>query len=1089
MSIIIETDDFGLAEVEAALARGDRSRAIDLAIAAMSHGLEHPLIYRLVAEGLQEEGRMEDAAGVLHGATVLAPRDAEARIAFAQILVKIGQPEDAMVACEEALAIDPHAYGALMSAGDASLALRDLVSAARYYQRAADVAADRGEPLGALAALAARRGDARAARLLGERALALRPNQINADLAIARADLAEGAASVAARRLERLVARSDISDDDRAGALTWLADALDALKLPTEAFAVYDARTIALARAAALRMGLGEQRIEQTRRLATWLTASDPEAWRVRSNETRPHTPHPLRHVFLLSFPRSGTTLLKQVLASHPEIVALDEAAWPAEVGDHFMSDEASFNRLATLSDQDAAACREAYWRDMRKVAGEDLSTKVFVDKNPLNSVRLPQIAKIFPDAKIIFALRDPRDVVLSCFRRLYASALLEYHTLDGAARFYDQVMRFTDLCREKLPLTMHTVRHERLVSNFETEVKSTLGFIGLTWDPEVRNFATRGGEGATPSASQVTRGLNSQGVGVWRRYRVQLEPVLPLLDTWVTRYGYPPTPPAPRKAPAVDSRLAPRLDGVVRSLRSGDWPRIYAEVDAALAIGVRDPLFYRLRGVRAQGDGNLDQAIADFEAALEYNPEDAANLNALGLCLARNGRTVEGLSRLDSAIARDPAFASAHYNRGWTLLAMGEVADARGAFERALALDPRHAKALGNLASIAVRTGDAGTARAYARRALALEPTQVVALTALAAAETAQGDLPSGERRLRDAIAAPRIEPHERAVAQGELGDVLDQLGRRDDAFEAYNASNAGFRALYARGWSGKETSLGQTKRLTHSCQESSPALWRRKATGATFGDLGGHVFLVGFPRSGTTMLGQALAMHPNVITLEEEAPLADAVEAFIKAPNGIGRLADLDPVGVEHFTGLYHQRVSRVVGDVVGKVLVDKLPMNAVALPVIGKLFPTAKVLFLRRDPRDVVLSCFRRRFAINATTVEFLTLEGAATLFDAVMRLMDVYDQVLDLDLRTQSYEMLVRNFEGETKAICDFIGLGWTSAMADFAGRAGDVATPSAAQLARGLNSEGIGQWRMYRERLAPVLPLLNPWVERFGGEAG
>jgi tetratricopeptide (TPR) repeat protein len=1087
MSSITLIDDLGLAEVEAALARGERGRAIDLAIAAMGRGLAHPLTHRLVAAGLQEEGRMEEAAGVLYAATVLAPRDVEARIAFAQILLKIGQAQDALSACEEALAIDPNAYGACMSAGDASVALRDLVNATRYYQRAADLEPSRGEPAGALAALAARRGDARTARLLAERSLTLVPNLIAAELAIARADLAEDAPAQAARRLERLLTRTDLSDDDRAAALTWLADAMDGLNLPTEAFAVYEARKIALARTAALRMGLGEQRIEQTRRLTNWLAASDPGAWRPRANETPQHALPARAHVFLLSFPRSGTTLLKQVLASHPEIVALDEAAWPAETGDQFMADQAAFNRLAMLSEEDAAKCRDAYWRDMREAAGEDLTTKVFVDKNPLNSVRLPQIAKIFPDAKIIFALRDPRDVVLSCFRRLYASALLEYHTLDGTTRFYDHVMRFMDVCGERLSLPMYTVRHENIVSNFDDEVRSILDFIGLKWDPGVRNFAARGGEGATPSASQVARGLNAEGIGVWRRYQAQLQPVLPLLDLWVARYGYPPNPPAPRKAPAADSRLPARLEAVARALRVGDWPRIYAEVDAALAIGVRHPLFYRLRGVRGQGDGKLEEAIADFAAALEFDPLDAANLNALGLCLARNGRTVEGLARLDSAIAIDPKFASAHYNRGWTLLAMGEIAGARAAFDQAVALDPRHAKALGNLASIAVRTGDADTARDYARRALALEPSQIVALTALAAADAAQGDLAGGERRLREAIAAPRIELHERAVAQGELGDVLDGLDRRGDAFEAYAASNAGFRALYARAWSGKETSLGQAERLIEAFQQASPALWRRNAAASATSDMAGHVFLVGFPRSGTTMLGQALAMHPDVVTLEEEAPIADAVEAFIKAPDGMGRLASLDPAGVEHFAQLYHQRVRRVVGEVTGKVVVDKLPMNSLALPLMVKLFPRAKILFLRRDPRDVVLSCFRRRFAINATTVEFLTLDGAARLYDAVMRLMDVYGRVLDLDLRTQSYETLVHDFDGETKAICEFIGLAWTPAMADFAGRAVDIATPSAAQLARGLSTEGVGHWRRYRDALAPVMPLLTPWVERFGGE--
>ncbi|MGI9168715.1 MAG: hypothetical protein ACR2FH_00870, partial [Caulobacteraceae bacterium] len=138
----------------------------------------------------------------------------------------------------------------------------------------------------------------------------------------------------------------------------------------------------------------------------------------------------------------------------------------------------------------------------------------------------------------------------------------------------------------------------------------------------------------------------------------------------------------------------------------------------------------------------------------------------------------------------------------------------------------------------------------------------------------------------------------------------------------------------------------------------------------------------------------------------------------------------------------------------------------------------------------PRDVVLSAFRRQFTINATTVELMTPPGAAELYDAVMDLMEIYQEKLDLDWRVQGYEALVGDFDGETRALCDFAGLDWRPGLADFARRAGAVATPSGAQLARGLNSEGVGHWRRYRDQLAPVAPRLTPWVERFGyGTAG
>ena len=144
---------------------------------------------------------------------------------------------------------------------------------------------------------------------------------------------------------------------------------------------------------------------------------------------------------------------------------------------------------------------------------------------------------------------------------------------------------------------------------------------------------------------------------------------------------------------------------------------------------------------------------------------------------------------------------------------------------------------------------------------------------------------------------------------------------------------------------------------------------------------------------------------------------------------------------------------------------------------------------MLFAVRDPRDVVLSCFRRRFGMNAAMVQFLSLEGAAAYYDAVMRLADVYRDLLPVAQHMVRYESLVDDFEGTARAVCDFVDLGWNESMADFAAtaRSRGISTPSAAQLARGLNREGQGAWRRYRDQMAPVLPLLEPWVSRFGYE--
>jgi hypothetical protein len=132
-------------------------------------------------------------------------------------------------------------------------------------------------------------------------------------------------------------------------------------------------------------------------------------------------------------------------------------------------------------------------------------------------------------------------------------------------------------------------------------------------------------------------------------------------------------------------------------------------------------------------------------------------------------------------------------------------------------------------------------------------------------------------------------------------------------------------------------------------------------------------------------------------------------------------------------------------------------------------------------------VVLSCFRRRFLMNRYTYQLLTAEGAARLYAAAMQVGDTMAELASLDTLVVAHEDLVEDFDREMGKVCGFLGLAWSDTLRSFAGRVRlrGVATPSAAQLARGLNRDGVGQWRRYARQLEPLTPLLQPWAERFG----
>jgi Flp pilus assembly protein TadD len=541
----LEEDLEGVVE---AIAEADRDLALRRAVAAYQNGAEHPLILMLVAEALEFDGRSYEALALLRRVTAEASQEPEAWRRLGTTLARLGMIADARMAFESALALSPDVYPTVLAAGEAAFRAGDLTEARRLFGRAAALAPNEAEPIAALAAIAARRDDAAEARAQAQRALTLRPGLVTAEMALGRADMSDGSPAASEARTARLLARTDLTPDMRVGVLDLRADCLDALDRPAEAFACYRQRNeiLQLQNAPRVQHELSERRIDQARRLEAYFGGSDGASWILDAPPAELNSCPAGGLVFLMGFPRSGTTLLEKVLSSHPDVVALEEVDHLSAIGGQWLADSAGLERLLALDAEQAEAAREAYWSAVAGTVGGPLDGKVVVDKLPLHTLAMPVIAKLFPEARVLFALRDPRDVVLSCFRRRFQinSAMVEFLTLSGAADYYDQVMRLAEHYRRLLPLDVLEVRHEAVVADFETEIRRVLAFVGIDWDPSVTGFADRARQRSrTPSDPQVARGLNAEGVAQWRRYQRELAPVLAGLEPWVSRYGYPASP------------------------------------------------------------------------------------------------------------------------------------------------------------------------------------------------------------------------------------------------------------------------------------------------------------------------------------------------------------------------------------------------------------------------------------------------------------------------------------------------------------------------------------------------------------------
>ncbi|HEX3673915.1 MAG TPA: sulfotransferase [Rhizomicrobium sp.] len=530
-----------------------------------------------------------------------------------------------------------------------------------------------------------------------------------------------------------------------------------------------------------------------------------------------------------------------------------------------------------------------------------------------------------------------------------------------------------------------------------------------------------------------------------------------------------------------------PPVARILALLQADDLATAAKLAGDAIAAGDSHPLLFDARGNWRMRTGQYETALADFEHAVARAPGNPALHDSIARCLIALDRLPEAIAACDRALAIEPRFAPAHFDKGSAAEGLGDLVLAERCYLQAETLDPAIAGAPARLAALATRRGDWAEAKALAETSLAREPGNDIATFAYVTASIAGGATDGLAERLRRVLSNAALPPQNRATALNLLGDVFDREDRIAQAFDAYASANATLRDVYAPRFAAGETGLARVLRLKDAFARIDPASWQTAVPSNMEAPATGHVFVLGFYRTGTTLLGQILAAHPAMVTLEEKPVLIDAAGDFLDGRLGLGALATIGQAHADRYRALYWKRVRKAEPGIDGKIVVDKLPLNSIALPVISKLFPRAKIVFALRDPRDVVFSCFRRLLNVNRDTYEMLDLETGATFYAAVMALAASYRATLPLSLLEVRNEALASDFEPRVRAICAFLGVGWEASMLRFAeqSRTRPIATPSSAQVARGINADGVGQWRRYSSELSATVPILAHWVDRFG----
>ncbi len=376
-----------------------------------------------------------------------------------------------------------------------------------------------------------------AARAAVEECLSIDPRDDQGRYFSAVLDRREGKLAEAETRLRDLIASEPRHPYVRYACRYELAQVLDRTDR-------YDEAMLHLGDAKALVRGLTDTRLlirgydqgaESARRFTESLPKDILQTWAGFFPESK-RQPIP-RLAFLGGHPRSGTTLLEQILDAHPDVAALDE---PGAFIDFL---QPAFQKSKDHSSARINGLRQTYIQTLLRELGTGAEGRLLVDKNPSPTARLPLWLRVFPELQVIIALRDPRDVLLSCyFQNIPLNAVnVNFLSFERLARHYADLMDIWLAVREWPGFRWMETRYEDTVADMEKEGRRVTGFLSLTWhEGQVRfHEKSRQKQMYSPTYQDVTRPVYSRSVGRWHAYEKHLAPILPDLEPYCRKFGY----------------------------------------------------------------------------------------------------------------------------------------------------------------------------------------------------------------------------------------------------------------------------------------------------------------------------------------------------------------------------------------------------------------------------------------------------------------------------------------------------------------------------------------------------------------------
>jgi tetratricopeptide (TPR) repeat protein len=497
----------------------------------------------------------------------------------------------------------------------------------------------------------------------------------------------------------------------------------------------------------------------------------------------------------------------------------------------------------------------------------------------------------------------------------------------------------------------------------------------------------------------------------------------------------------------------------------------------------------------RAWDARQYDEAIWYYERALAHDPNNPVLLADVARVYALRFRYADAEKLIERAQSLHTNDAQLQEMLGRSFVQIQQFDRAIACYRRSLELAPsstERPQTLLELAKMHERLHDLAAARTCVGEALAIAPDLEAARYLLASIERRESNIEAAEKLWREIIAAKKATLRVIADSWYQLAAIHDKAGQYEEAFQDLLEAKKIFMRGAAHYFDDAWTIARNAGKTFAAITPEQLERWH--SAGRDLEPLGGRLaLLTSHPRSGTTLLEQVLDSHPGALS-------ADEVQVMVELVNSpLGRTAGPNESAPSVFDRTSPEDLNRLRGDywagiegalrqsIAGRLLVDKNPEMTYLLPLVARVFPEMSIVFALRDPRDVVVSCFMQQLPLNATSVNYLSLEGTAKKYAASMRAWLKIRGMLRNRWIEVRYEDMVADLEGQARRVLGFLELPWDEQVLEYHRRAQrkHVHSPTYEAVTKPVYTSSVARWRNYANQLEPYMGILQPYVEAFG----